>query len=77
MKYYAKLKADTVTEVVVVDDTDAPDDQTGADYLVDLTGWPNWMATPRPDGSVAWIGCQYDATADHFPDPPPNTIPSE
>ena len=75
MKYYAKLKAETVTEVVVVDDSDAPDDQTGTDYLADLTGWPDWVATPRPDGSVAWISGTYDAANDTFPTPPPAPPP--
>jgi hypothetical protein len=71
MKYYAKLRADTVVEIVVVADEDAPDEQTGADYLAALTGWPTWKATPRPDGSTAWITGTYDPTADTFPPVPP------
>lgn len=39
MKYYAKLRADTVVEIVVVADENAPDEQTGADHLATLTGW--------------------------------------
>jgi hypothetical protein len=71
MKYYAKIKNGAVSEIVVVADEDAPDDQTGADYLAALTGWPTWKATPRPDGSTAWISGTYDPGADTFPPPPP------
>jgi hypothetical protein len=73
MAYFAQLDSDNiVTKVIVVADSDAPNEATGIAFCQNLLGADtNWVET-KDDGSIrfryAGIGMNYDSTNDVFYD---------
>lgn len=75
MAHFAKLdESNNVTEVVVVNNSDAPDEAAGVAFLTALFGGGQWVqtsynATIRKQ--YAGIGYSYDLVADVFIAPRP------
>jgi len=69
MASFARVLDGIVTEVVKLDDAEAPDEQTGAAFLADMLGG-DWVQTwypvdqpdPYPRGCYAGIGFTWDGT---------------
>ena len=75
MAHFAKLdESNTVTEVVVVNNSDAPDEATGIAFLLSLFGPANWKQCSY-NGNIRkqypGIGYTYDPVADVFIAPQP------
>ena len=70
MKYFAKLgENNKVIAVHCVNDTEAPTEENGINFLKHLHNYPYWKEASK-DGSIrkngAGIGMQYDSTKDAF-----------
>lgn len=75
MAHFAKLdESNTVTEVVVVNNSDAPDEATGVAFLLSLFGPANWKQCSY-NGNIRkqypGISYTYDPVADVFIAPQP------
>lgn len=75
MAHFAKLdEVNTVIEVVVVNNSEAPDEAAGIAFLLSLFGPANWKQCSY-NGNIRkqypGIGYTYDATANVFIAPPP------
>ena len=75
MKYFAKLGLNSkVTDIISVNDIDAPTEKAGIENLNKLYSYPFWVETTK-DGSIrkngAGIGYAYDEDKDAFIAPKP------
>jgi len=85
MAHFAKINENgLVTDVVVVNDSEAPTEQAGVDFLTKLTGWAIWKQTSYNTiggqhilggtpfrKNHAGIGYTYDEDKDAFIPPKP------
>lgn len=78
MAHFAKMNGNIVSEVIVVNNADAPDEATGVAFCKSLFGQDTeWKQTSYNDSfrkNYAGIGYTYDAMRDAFiaPQPGPN-----
>ena len=76
MRYYTQIDSDNIViQVIVVDNSDAPNEAAGIAFCQELLGVDtNWIQT-KEDGSIrfrhAGIGMKYDTTNDVFYDQSP------